>query len=42
MLLRGRAGTHRYSRHGRELELAVASRLRVTPVPTRSRLCMAL
>ena len=45
MLLRDRAGTHLHShrgRHGRELELAAASRLGVTLVPTLSRLYMAL
>ena len=41
-LLHGRAGTHRRSRHGRELELTTTSHLGVTPVPTRCRLYMAL
>jgi len=45
MLLHGRAGTHCRShrgRHGRELELTVASRLGVTQVLALSRVCMAL
>ena len=44
MLLHGHAGTHRRShcgRHGRELELTVASHLGVTLVPALSRLYMA-